>query len=197
VSGRPKVVQFWRMQAIGGPVRALMRDVKAMQWLPLEDAIAQLTHVRERVFLEHVGPIAVRSAELSARKSMSGARAVRKSTIGREQPAMPDAVEPAEPFLPVDLTADPAPIAGPDPLEGVDPAQASGDRGDAPCRATAPLDFADDVAPCGQSDLTAPSSPSWRADIAEPADAATARNLVEKAWTWFRHTTLPNRPMRD
>src|SRR5216683_7910972 len=34
-SGRPKVVQFWRMQAIGEPVRDLMRDVKAIQWLPL------------------------------------------------------------------------------------------------------------------------------------------------------------------
>src|SRR6516225_5525928 len=29
--GRPKVVQFWRMQAIGGPVRELMHDVKAVQ----------------------------------------------------------------------------------------------------------------------------------------------------------------------
>src|SRR5215472_13795798 len=54
--GRPKVVSFWRMQALGGPVCDLMRDVKAIQWLALEDAIDQLTHLRERVFLEQVGP---------------------------------------------------------------------------------------------------------------------------------------------
>src|SRR6266481_7620616 len=73
-SGRPKVVQFWRMQAIGEPVRDLMRDVKAIQWLPLEDAIDQLSHLRERVFLEQVGPIALRCAERSARRVASGER---------------------------------------------------------------------------------------------------------------------------
>src|SRR5262249_9047744 len=36
--GRPKVVQFWHMQAIGGPVAELMRDVKAVDWLALDDA---------------------------------------------------------------------------------------------------------------------------------------------------------------
>src|SRR5882757_8949318 len=70
--GRPKVVQFWRMQAIGGPVRELMRDVKAVQWLALEDAIAQLTHVREQAFLEQVGPMALKSAERTARRVISG-----------------------------------------------------------------------------------------------------------------------------
>src|ERR1700730_3509470 len=38
-SGKAKVVQFWRMEPVDGPVRALMRDVKAVQWLPLEQAI--------------------------------------------------------------------------------------------------------------------------------------------------------------
>ena len=45
--GRPKVVQFWRMQAIGGPVGELMRDVKAVQWLPLDDAIAHYRRALE------------------------------------------------------------------------------------------------------------------------------------------------------
>src|SRR5262250_1652242 len=44
-NGRPKVVQFWRMQALGEPISDLMRDVKAVRWLALEDAIDQLTHV--------------------------------------------------------------------------------------------------------------------------------------------------------
>src|SRR5215469_2965881 len=47
-SGRPKVVQFWRMQALGERVGDLTRDVKAVRWLALEDAINQLTHARER-----------------------------------------------------------------------------------------------------------------------------------------------------
>src|SRR6266478_6778224 len=35
-NGRTKVIQFWRMQAIGEPTGDLMRDVKAVQWLALE-----------------------------------------------------------------------------------------------------------------------------------------------------------------
>src|SRR5215467_691847 len=31
--GRPKVVSFWRMQALGGPVGDLMHDVREVQWL--------------------------------------------------------------------------------------------------------------------------------------------------------------------
>src|SRR5580700_9089625 len=81
--GRPKVVQFWRMQALGGPVRELMRDVKAVQWLPLDDAIALLTHVREQAFLEHVGPVAIKSAERAVRRALAPARAARKSVIER------------------------------------------------------------------------------------------------------------------
>jgi 8-oxo-dGTP diphosphatase len=69
-SGRPKVVQFWRMEALGGPAGQLMRDVRAVRWLALEAAINQLTHLREQVFLEQVGPIALQFAE-SARRALS------------------------------------------------------------------------------------------------------------------------------
>jgi 8-oxo-dGTP diphosphatase len=62
-----KVVQFWRMRAIGAPVRKLMPDVKAMKWLPLQEAIDTLTHPHERVFLSNVGPVALEAAEQSAR----------------------------------------------------------------------------------------------------------------------------------
>lgn len=60
--GLPKVVQFWRMQALDRPVRKLTRDVRAVEWLPLPDAIERLSRVHERVFLEHVGPIVLRAA---------------------------------------------------------------------------------------------------------------------------------------
>jgi 8-oxo-dGTP diphosphatase len=62
-----KIVQFWRMQAGGRPVRKLMRDVKAVQWLPLEQAIGTLTHAQEQAFLANVGPVALEAAARSAR----------------------------------------------------------------------------------------------------------------------------------
>lgn len=61
----PKVVQFWRMQTIGGaPVRKLMRDIKAVRWLPLAEAIEALTHPREQAFLAQVGPAVLAQAEV-------------------------------------------------------------------------------------------------------------------------------------
>ena len=65
-SGKHKVVQFWRMSAVGGPVRALMDDVKAVKWLPLERAVKTLTHAHEQAFLAEVGPAALKAALQSA-----------------------------------------------------------------------------------------------------------------------------------
>jgi|307.fasta_scaffold144442_2 8-oxo-dGTP diphosphatase len=64
-----KIVQFWRMHAAGGPMRPLMRDVKAVQWLPLAQAIKTLTHAHERAFLANVGPIALEAAARSAHEA--------------------------------------------------------------------------------------------------------------------------------
>jgi 8-oxo-dGTP diphosphatase len=57
--GGSKVVHFWRMEAGREPVRELMRDVKAVEWLPLKDAVERLSRGYERAFLEQVGPIAL------------------------------------------------------------------------------------------------------------------------------------------
>lgn len=54
-----KVVHFWRMEAGRDPVRELMRDVKAVAWLPLTDAVDRLSRGYERAFLQQVGPIAL------------------------------------------------------------------------------------------------------------------------------------------
>jgi 8-oxo-dGTP diphosphatase len=64
--GRSKVVHFWRMEAEGGPVRKLMNDIKAVDWLPLEDAIARLSREYERTFLVQIGPIALGAAGLAS-----------------------------------------------------------------------------------------------------------------------------------
>ncbi|MBR1088195.1 NUDIX hydrolase [Bradyrhizobium manausense] len=63
--GRSKVVHFWRMEAEGGPVRKLMNDVKAVDWVTLDDALARLSREYERAFLTQVGPIAIAAAGLA------------------------------------------------------------------------------------------------------------------------------------
>jgi len=60
--GRCKVVHYWRMEASPTPSRALMNDVRAVDWLPLEDAIERLSRAYERAFLENVGPLALEAA---------------------------------------------------------------------------------------------------------------------------------------
>lgn len=62
---RAKVIHFWRMEADGGPVRKLMNDIKAVDWLTLDDAIGRLSREYERAFLTQVGPIALAAAGLS------------------------------------------------------------------------------------------------------------------------------------
>jgi 8-oxo-dGTP diphosphatase len=57
--GRSKVVHYWSMEASGEPARALMSDVTAVDWLPLNAALGRLSRGYERVFLENVGPLAV------------------------------------------------------------------------------------------------------------------------------------------
>jgi 8-oxo-dGTP diphosphatase len=102
--GRQKIVRFWRMQALGGPVGELMRDVKAMEWLALDDAIERLSHAREQVFLEHVGPMAIRLAE----------RRPRKNVMRRHRPApapQPEAGMVPELVTPVDFAV-PLPAHG-------------------------------------------------------------------------------------
>ena len=65
--GKIKIVQFWLMRALGSPARELMDDVKAVKWLTLRQAIAILSRPHEKVFLTHVGPIALSHAKRFAR----------------------------------------------------------------------------------------------------------------------------------
>lgn len=66
--GRSKIVHFWRMEAEAGPVRELMHDIKAVDWLTLDDAIARLSREYERAFLSEIGPVAL-AASGAARSS--------------------------------------------------------------------------------------------------------------------------------
>lgn len=62
IDGRIKIVQFWHMHAVGGPMREPMRDVRAVKWVSLKQAIEILTRAHEKVFLANVGPVALRAA---------------------------------------------------------------------------------------------------------------------------------------
>jgi 8-oxo-dGTP diphosphatase len=53
------------MEAGAGQVHALMKDVKAVDWLPLDEAVERLSHGYERAFLANVGPLALQAAALS------------------------------------------------------------------------------------------------------------------------------------
>jgi len=167
-SGRPKVVQFWRMQAIGEPIRDLTRDVTAVEWLALEDAVDQLTHPREQVFLEQVGPIALKSAEWSARRAASGDRPARKSLIERVPSAPLAAIrEPVERLAPI----------------AVQDRAGQGGGGSA-----------DVVSP---ADAMTPVPPAARTGNSGEAETTTVPNLVHKTWVWFRHAALTYRPRLD
>jgi 8-oxo-dGTP diphosphatase len=83
VAGKIKIVQFWHMQAIGGPVREPTYDIKAVKWLPLKDAIKTLTRVHEKVFLAHVGPVALRAAEQTLRRRLGQKIAHRSKRASR------------------------------------------------------------------------------------------------------------------
>jgi len=63
---RTKVVHFWRMEASDEPCRELMKDIAAVDWLPLDDALARLTRSHEQAFLAQVGPLAIASTSGSA-----------------------------------------------------------------------------------------------------------------------------------
>jgi 8-oxo-dGTP diphosphatase len=89
VEGKLKIVQFWLMRATGAPDHELNDDVKAVKWLPLRQAIETLTRPHEKVFLTHVGPIALRAVKKSRRlksRRPAGAAGKRQGGSARVAP---------------------------------------------------------------------------------------------------------------
>jgi 8-oxo-dGTP diphosphatase len=74
--GRPKVVQFWQMQAEDDPSQELMADIVAVDWLPLKAAARRLSYPLEKLFLRHVGRVA---AEKRRGRKAPRKRAVKKA----------------------------------------------------------------------------------------------------------------------
>jgi len=169
-SGRPKVVQFWRMHAIGGPAGDLTRDVTAVDWLALEEAIDRLTHLRERMFLDQVGPIALKLAEWTARRAASSIR-----TIGKVVPLAPVA------------EGDPPP-AGED-REGAETIEPQ------PIQQDFPPPQAGEGSARVVGDILAPAQPSWRTGHDQGTEIG--RGLIGKTRAWFRHATMLRRQPLD
>jgi 8-oxo-dGTP diphosphatase len=82
ISGRSKVVHYWRMEASGGQTHELMNDIRAVDWLPLDAALERLSRSAERAFLANVGPQALLNFSQQTRPK---AQAVRKRQ-GRSKP---------------------------------------------------------------------------------------------------------------
>jgi 8-oxo-dGTP diphosphatase len=76
--GRPKVVQFWRMQAYERPSRDIMKDIAAVEWLTLAAAVRRLSYPLEKLFLRHIGRrILKRRRRKPARRKAAGRSAKR------------------------------------------------------------------------------------------------------------------------
>jgi 8-oxo-dGTP diphosphatase len=84
---RSKVVHYWRMEARDEPTRALMDDIRAVDWLPLDAAIERLSRNHEKTFLENVGPYAL--AGLIRRTKAKPAATVTVNKPAAPKPAMP------------------------------------------------------------------------------------------------------------
>jgi 8-oxo-dGTP diphosphatase len=67
-----KVVHYWWMEAGVEPSRKLMKDVTAVEWLPLDDALARLSRSHEQAFLAQVGPLAIAAMAGTAREASEG-----------------------------------------------------------------------------------------------------------------------------
>ena len=79
--GRPKVVQFWRMQAYERPSRDIMKDIAAVEWLPLAAAVRRLSYPLEKLFLRHVG----RRMLKRRRRKTARRKTIRKSAKARKR----------------------------------------------------------------------------------------------------------------
>src|SRR5262249_30260338 len=89
---KPKLVEFWRMQAISKIGRKPARDIKAVQWLPLDAALERLALPLEKVFLRNVGQRAIgTTAPVTAPVPVAAPTTARPSAVA---PAMTVAPSP-------------------------------------------------------------------------------------------------------
>jgi len=163
ISGRSKVVHYWRMEACGGQTRELMNDIRAVDWLPLDAALERLSRSSERAFLANVGPQALQSL---SRQIKPKPQAVRKRQ-GRSVVAPA-----AQPLPPVSL---PAPVpAEPAQPAAIAPSLASEPVTDAIMAAEPAANVADEPAAVIEADV-APQAEDLEATV----DAAAPGAIID------------------
>ncbi|WP_454617469.1 NUDIX domain-containing protein [Bradyrhizobium cenepequi] len=166
--GRYKVVHYWRMEAGDEQAYELMYDIKAVDWLPLEDALARLSRDHERAFLENVGPIALQAAALSGATRRKAAKPATRRPRRTVTPP-PSVSEPTT--VPSEPAQRDAPVAQEEPLsttEVAEPAMSA----PAP-ESEIPPPFAPDIEPVVVD--AAPRRPSH----------APRRNLIQRVRDWL------------
>lgn len=171
-----KVVHYWRMEARDGPAHELMRDIRAVDWLPLDAAIDRLSRDHERAFLENVGPIALSAA-------------AHATTARRARPKPPP--EKRRPRQ-LDVTAPPA-IASTAPASLPEPPSAVIEHDEAPAAidvdAGASVEPAvDDAEPAGERSF-APDIEPAAVESAERKIRRQPRSFIQKLRDWLWRDT--------
>jgi 8-oxo-dGTP diphosphatase len=87
--GRPKIVQFWHMHAKVNPSRDLMKDIMAVEWLPLRAAVRRLSYPLEKLFLRNVGRNVLRRKQRPHRKVRNKTRTAKTRGQSRSPHAPP------------------------------------------------------------------------------------------------------------
>jgi 8-oxo-dGTP diphosphatase len=178
--GRSKIVHYWRMETQGRSTRQLMKDVTAVDWLPLEAAVERLSRDHERAFLANVGPLALQSA-LTKRSEESPQPPERRREIKASAPVKrrrrrATAAKPSPPLAP---SAAPLPDVA---VPAVAPAQPALARREA--------------IGSGPSDLwPMPQTPQPSVDPAVAAAMPAAR-VADDAMAFVQGTTTEKEPQR-
>lgn len=172
--GRSKVVHYWRMEAAGDQVYELMDDIRAVDWLPLGDALVRLSRSHERAFLENVGPLAVQAA--------AHACAARRSKVRQPAPvkrrSQPTAVPDTAPFeLESPPTQPEAALRQPAPLQPNEPVAVTGEA----------------IEPAMPSLLPAEPGPELAKLQAGAVTLGRRADMMRKVRGWLRRVIRPAR----
>src|SRR5262249_16290122 len=161
-SGRSKVVHYWSMEAGGEQAHELMDDIRAVDWLPLSEALVRLSRGAGPAFLETVGPLAINglSRRLKAKAPVAKEASVKDAVVKEAAVKAPAARKRRSRVV---VTPEPS-IAEPSLVE---PALVG------PARQPLQPEFAlpelvTDVSPRAASEIL-PAAPLAQAEIAAPA----------------------------
>ncbi|MGQ0686235.1 NUDIX hydrolase [Bradyrhizobium sp.] len=174
--GRAKVVHYWSMEAGGEPVRELMSDIRAVDWLTLNAAVERLSREHERAFLEAVGPLAIgaHSRRLKSKTIAAKETAASTASKGREPVVAPEQA----PLAPSEIQA---PQSVPSPAPDLD--ERTGASSEMPI--VGPLAETEAARMGVEPDFYLTTDPR-RAGEVTASIGGRRRSLAQKVRGWFR-----------